>query len=185
VSAANDFAANKALTVPDCRGRVRAGKDDMGGSTASRLTVAGGSFDGTVMGKAGGIQAHALSEAELATHAHAPGNHLHTGPSHTHGIGNHTHDITHTHPDVQPGNKSGVDASGTMFYYNTTTGTTASQSAANTSVAGSGTSSAAATGAEGTGNTSTPSAVNTGNIGSNTAHLNVQPTIVFTAIIKL
>lgn len=37
-SAAADFAANKTITLPDCRGRVVAGLDDMGNSAASRLT---------------------------------------------------------------------------------------------------------------------------------------------------
>lgn len=37
-SAAADFAANKAIALPDLRGRVIAGQDDMGGTAASRLT---------------------------------------------------------------------------------------------------------------------------------------------------
>lgn len=37
-SAAADYAANKTLTLPDCRGRVFAGVDDMGNSTAGVLT---------------------------------------------------------------------------------------------------------------------------------------------------
>lgn len=42
------------FNVPDIRGRVIAGKDDMGGSAAGRLTVANFGFDGTVLGNAGG-----------------------------------------------------------------------------------------------------------------------------------
>jgi hypothetical protein len=37
-SAAADFAANKTLTLPDCRGRTIAGLADMGNSAASWLT---------------------------------------------------------------------------------------------------------------------------------------------------
>jgi microcystin-dependent protein len=36
-SASVDFAANKRLTIPDLRGRVVAGEDDMGGTAAGRL----------------------------------------------------------------------------------------------------------------------------------------------------
>lgn len=42
------------FNVPDLRGRVVAGKDDMGGSAAGRLNVANFGFDGTVLGNAGG-----------------------------------------------------------------------------------------------------------------------------------
>ncbi len=70
-SAAADFAALKTIALPDMRGRVAAGKDNMGGSTASRLTAAAAGFDGTVMGKAGGVQTHSLTVAELAAHHHA------------------------------------------------------------------------------------------------------------------
>jgi microcystin-dependent protein len=38
------------FNLPDCRGRVGFGKDDMGGSAANRITVAGKNFDGTVLG---------------------------------------------------------------------------------------------------------------------------------------
>ena len=37
-SAAADFAANKTLTLPDCKGRTIAGLDDMGASPAGRLS---------------------------------------------------------------------------------------------------------------------------------------------------
>lgn len=53
-SAAADYAANKTITVPDLRGRVTAGKDDMGGATASRLTNAVSGLTGTTLGLAGG-----------------------------------------------------------------------------------------------------------------------------------
>jgi len=50
--------------VPDLRGRVVAGVDNMNGSTAGRITVAGGNFDGTVLGGTGGLQNHVLLKAE-------------------------------------------------------------------------------------------------------------------------
>lgn len=57
-SAAADFAANKRMPLPDYRGRVAAGKDNMGGTSANRLTSAGGGVDGDVMGAAGGSETH-------------------------------------------------------------------------------------------------------------------------------
>src|SRR5579859_5390899 len=44
--------------IPDHRGRTSYGQDNMGGSAASRITVAGGNFDGTVLGNVGGLQNH-------------------------------------------------------------------------------------------------------------------------------
>jgi microcystin-dependent protein len=42
------------FTLPDLRGRVVAGQDDMGGSSANRLTGATGSINGDTLGAAGG-----------------------------------------------------------------------------------------------------------------------------------
>jgi microcystin-dependent protein len=58
------------FSLPDLRGRVAAGKDNMGGSTASRLTAAGSGITGTTLGANGGTQTHALSTAQLAAHTH-------------------------------------------------------------------------------------------------------------------
>lgn len=78
VSAAADFAANKTIVLPDLRGRVVAGVDNMGGSAASRITAAGLTFDGTVNGLAGGTQNTTLSVAQLAAHTHTDSGHTHT-----------------------------------------------------------------------------------------------------------
>lgn len=55
------------FNVPDLRGRVVAGQDDMGGSSANRLTTP---INGDTLGAAGGVESHALSIAELAAHTH-------------------------------------------------------------------------------------------------------------------
>jgi hypothetical protein len=68
-NAAADFAANKTITLPDLRGRVAAGKDDMGGSAAARMT-SGNGLDGTVLGNSGGEQVHTLLTAEMPSHTH-------------------------------------------------------------------------------------------------------------------
>lgn len=53
-------------TVPDYRGRVGAGKDDMGAAgAASRLTTAGSGVDGATLGAAGGTQNITFLKANL------------------------------------------------------------------------------------------------------------------------
>lgn len=80
-SAAADYAANKTIVIPDLRGRVAVGKDDMGGSTASRITNAEVSIVGTTMGASGGVQSVTLSAAQSGVPAHT---HTITDPGHTH-----------------------------------------------------------------------------------------------------
>ena len=58
------------FTLPDLRGRIPGGKDDMGGTAASRLTTASGGVDGTTLGAAGGVQAHTLTSAQIPAHSH-------------------------------------------------------------------------------------------------------------------
>jgi microcystin-dependent protein len=53
------------FNIPDLRGRATFGLDNMGGSAANRITVAGGNFDGTVLGGAGGGQNQSLTQAQL------------------------------------------------------------------------------------------------------------------------
>ena len=62
--------------LPDLRGRVAAGKDDMGGTSAARFhpTWAAAPYNtgviGTTLGSAGGDALHQLTTAELASHGH-------------------------------------------------------------------------------------------------------------------
>jgi len=53
------------FNVPDLRGRAIFGLDNMGGSAASRITVAGGNYDGTSLGTAGGAQNKTIGQANL------------------------------------------------------------------------------------------------------------------------
>jgi len=60
--------------VPDLRGRVVVGQDDMGGSSANRIveTDAHG-LNGDTLGAVGGVGEHQLTTAELASHSHSYG----------------------------------------------------------------------------------------------------------------
>jgi microcystin-dependent protein len=59
------------FNLPDLRGRVVAGQDDMGGSSANRLTNQTGGVNGDTLGGSGGAETHTLTEAQLASHSHA------------------------------------------------------------------------------------------------------------------
>ena len=56
--------------VPDMRGRGFAGKDNMGGSAASRLTSGGSGVYGANVGSVGGTETHTLTTAQLPSHSH-------------------------------------------------------------------------------------------------------------------
>ena len=56
--------------IPDLRGRAIAGQDDMGGSSANRLTGQTGGVNGDDLGAGGGAETHVITEAQLAAHAH-------------------------------------------------------------------------------------------------------------------
>jgi microcystin-dependent protein len=53
------------FNLPDMRGRVIAGQDDMGGTSANRLTGVSGSLDGDTLGAAGGAETVTIAQANL------------------------------------------------------------------------------------------------------------------------
>jgi microcystin-dependent protein len=59
------------FNVPDLRGRVSAGQDDMGGTSANRLTNQSGGVEGDTLGSSGGAETHTLTIAQLAAHTHS------------------------------------------------------------------------------------------------------------------
>jgi microcystin-dependent protein len=65
------------FNLPDLRGRAPIGKDDLGGSAASRITSGNAGFNGATLGAAGG-------DERLHGHTHTGPSHTHTGPSHQH-----------------------------------------------------------------------------------------------------
>lgn len=73
------------FTIPDLRGRVTVGLDNMGGTDAGRLSVA------NTLGGTGGVESVQLAVAEIPAHSHTvsdPG-HAHAASSST--TGSHTH----------------------------------------------------------------------------------------------
>src|SRR5262245_2783013 len=68
------------FNVPDCRGRVTAAPDNMGGTPANRLTAQPGGINGA-LASVGGGETHVLTIAQLAAHDH-PANV--TDPGHLH-----------------------------------------------------------------------------------------------------
>jgi microcystin-dependent protein len=74
------------FNIPDLRGRVPAGRDDMGGSAAGRMNATGG-VTGTAVGATGGAQAKVLATGELPPHSHAVPANLQSGGSLAGGTG--------------------------------------------------------------------------------------------------
>ena len=89
--------ASTSFLIPDCRGRTRAGDDNMGGTAANRITNAVSGFDGSALGAAGGSESHTLVAAEtpvtVPAHSHTVPSHAHTGTfeNHYHDMQNHAH----------------------------------------------------------------------------------------------
>lgn len=87
------------FNLPDLRGRVPMGLDNMGGSSANRVTDA--SADS--LGGAVGSEDHTLTASEMPSHTHSI-NHDHgsftsgAGTAHSHTMGTHSHTINHNHP---------------------------------------------------------------------------------------
>jgi len=66
------------FNLPDLRGRVPAGKDNMGGTAANRLTSSYFGGTATNLGASGGSESHQLTEAQLASHTHTQNAHSHS-----------------------------------------------------------------------------------------------------------
>jgi len=86
------------FNVPDYRGRALFGDDNMGGTTAGRITSAGSGISGTTLGATGGAETVTLAQSDLPN----------IRPTFT---GNAVPDHTHTYTQFKVG-ESGVDAQG-------------------------------------------------------------------------
>lgn len=58
------------ITMPDKRGRMSIGKDDMGGTAANRVTTGASGIDGATLGASGGAETVVLAAANNASHRH-------------------------------------------------------------------------------------------------------------------
>ena len=56
--------------MPDLRGRVAAGRDDMGGTGAGRITSGGSGIAGATLGAVGGAETHTLNTGQMPAHTH-------------------------------------------------------------------------------------------------------------------
>jgi len=61
------------FNVPDIRGRSAVGQDNMGGTSANRLTGLTGGIDGDVLGATGGAESHVLTTPQIPSHTHPEG----------------------------------------------------------------------------------------------------------------
>ena len=155
------------FNLPDLRGRVVAGVNNMGGTPANRITTNGAGFDGNTLGAAGGAQVVTLTadQSGLREHSHvATSTHSLTADA----GGAHTHNLTLGIDEGSPPgllkyfNTGAVDTDGTTTYP-TDSGGTHSHSVSGT---------IATTVSE---STEAP---------ASQAHNNVQPTMVLNKIIK-
>ncbi len=100
IAAGNTFYNNGNGTttfgISDLRGIVVAGKDNMGGSAAGRISLATSGMNGNVLGATGGEQVHILAASAMPVHAH-------TGST-----GGMTANTTHDHSVVTPATPAGV-----------------------------------------------------------------------------
>ena len=74
------------FALPDLRGRVIAGEDDMGGTAANRLTSGGAGINGIVLGATGGAETVTLTTAQMPSHTHTQNAHNHTQDAHSHQV---------------------------------------------------------------------------------------------------
>ncbi len=169
--------------LPDRRDRVGAGRGDMGGSAASRLTSGGAGLDGKKLGKGGGSQTHTLSWGQMPVHGHTASSSGSTSNpgDHDHGNGDlETDNDTHSHGSVKKWKNKinvDVDAAENKDVWDDDQNDTTDSDTHKHDVTG-------RTGFNGGHTHSLSLSTTVNNAGSGQAHPNVQPTLISNYVIK-
>lgn len=183
------------FVLPDMRGRAVAGKDDMGGSAASRLTAGGAGITGTTLGASGGVESVTLTSAQSGVPAHSHANTL-SDPGHNHTQNAHTHtQNAHEHEVIARGTLGGNrkfygdynGGAGSTHFNPNSIGTITGPLFSNPMVGEAVTATNQNTTATNIANTTGITITNVNNTTANaaSAHSNTQPTIVLNYIIKV
>lgn len=175
------------FNLPDMRGRIAAGKDDMGGVAASRLTNATITSGAATLGNSGGAQTHSLTSGESGVPAHS---HANTLASNTVASAGHQHaeHLMHSTTNGGSGGVAYAPWNDPVWGISPTLKTYANRQGY--SMAGAEGSSVSGypylTSSELTASTTvTISNVNNNTANASSAHNNVQPTIILNYIIKV
>lgn len=174
--------------IPDLRGRVAAGRDDMGGTAAGRLQH---QIEGTTLGARGGLERHVLTVSEMPKHAHGisdPGhNHGINDPKHAHAVADpgHAH-VVHDPGHVHPMNRENLTAPSGSQTRTTGPGSITTTGLATTGIwiDGAYTGIGIHTSATGITIQSKVTGVSVQESGSGLAHNNLQPTFITNKIIR-
>jgi len=171
------------FNIPDLRGYLLAGKDDMGGSAANRITNAASGVDGVTLGATGGAQTITLSTAQMPVHAHGVSDPTHghgvSDPGHSHSVSDPTH--AHSFNDLSVGTFSGYASGGglgavTSVSYAGSVG--ASTQASGTGIALYNNTTGVSVSAAATG-------ISINNAGSGNAHNNMPPTRICNFLMRI
>jgi microcystin-dependent protein len=185
-----DWLANKRMPLPDLRGRVIAGLDNMGSNigAAGRLNSGGMGVDALAPGSAGGAQLHTLTTSQMPVHNHGV-----TDPTHNHSINQsaHTHGVTdpgHAHNYAGPSDLSssnfGLQSGSVNFERRIALSTVAGTMNTLTAVAALTNVSIQANSIS-ISNNAVATGVTIQNSGSGAAHHNVQPTMALMYYMRL
>lgn len=151
------------FNIPDLRGRAIAGKDNMGGTSANRLTGQSDGLNGDVLGASGGVETHTLTTAQIPSHLHAV-----DPPSTSTSSDTHRHNF-----DLPRGDQMFNQDIGSVGPYNTFWGT----------VTGGNRSDTLRTENDSHTHTVDIPSFNSGSAGSGASHNNVQPTFILNKIL--